>query len=215
MSVIVPRQPAPALDAADWPGALSLDIAHFHAKSSDHRPRTRVSLQHDGEAIYVKFDVDDRYVRAVARQDQDMVCRDSCVEAFLEPAPGKGYFNFEFNCGGTLLLYHVTGDIQRRDTDAKVKVSPDWLARVERFATMSRIVEPEITEPVMWRLAARIPFGLFEHYTGERCATTWRGNFYKCGDQTSHPHWASWQPIGDALNFHQPATFGELVLDPT
>ncbi len=35
------------------------------------------------------------------------MCRDSCVELFLEPKPGRGYFNFEFNCAGTLMACHV------------------------------------------------------------------------------------------------------------
>ena len=43
----------------------------------------------------------------------------------------------------------------------------------------------------------------------------WRANLYKCGDQTSHPHWASWAPIGEALNFHQPGFFGGLDLAET
>lgn len=210
MSVTIPRFAAPALDAVDWPGALSLDIAHFHDRGSDHRPRTRVSLSHDGEALHIKFDIDDRYVRAVATANQGEICRDSCVEAFLEPVCGKGYFNFEFNCGGTMLLYHITGDLRKGEGVAHVH--EDWLARVERFTTMPRIVEPEIAEPVTWRLAARIPFALFEHHTGSTCDNTWRGNFYKCADFTSHPHWGSWLPIGDKCDFHQPDKFGELRL---
>jgi hypothetical protein len=43
----------------------------------------------------------------------------------------------------------------------------------------------------------------------------WRANAFKCGDQTSHPHWASWAPIGEALNFHQPGRFGWLELAET
>jgi hypothetical protein len=35
-------------------------------------------------------------------------------------------------------------------------------------------------------------------------------NFFKCADHSSHPHWASWSPIGEELNFHQPQTFGLL-----
>ena len=38
----------------------------------------------------------------------------------------------------------------------------------------------------------------------------WRGNAFKCADETSHPHWASWAPIGEALNFHAPGWFGDL-----
>ena len=45
---------------------------------------------------------------------------------------------------------------------------------------------------------------------GDVRGQTWRGNFYKCGDHTSHPHWASWSPIGEQLDFHQPEFFGEL-----
>jgi hypothetical protein len=37
----------------------------------------------------------------------------------------------------------------------------------------------------------------------------WRANFYKCGDDTSHPHWAAWSPV-DELNFHLPRCFGRL-----
>jgi hypothetical protein len=43
----------------------------------------------------------------------------------------------------------------------------------------------------------------------------WRVNAFKCGDETSHPHWASWAPIGEALNFHQPEYFGWLELAET
>ena len=38
----------------------------------------------------------------------------------------------------------------------------------------------------------------------------WRGNFYKCADESSHPHWASWRPIGEKLDFHTPEFFGEI-----
>ena len=41
---------------------------------------------------------------------------------------------------------------------------------------------------------------------GER----WRANFFKCAENSKHPHWASWSPIGPILKFHQPNRFGEL-----
>ncbi|MCH8859253.1 MAG: hypothetical protein IID54_06710 [Proteobacteria bacterium] len=46
-------------------------------------------------------------------------------------------------------------------------------------------------------------------------STNWRGNFYKCGDKTSHPHWGMWSPITNRLSFHQPALFGDLVFAPS
>jgi len=36
------------------------------------------------------------------------VYRDSCVELFLEPPGGHGYWNFEWNAGGALLASQVT-----------------------------------------------------------------------------------------------------------
>ena len=78
-------------------------------------------------------------------------------------------------------------------------------------------VDPEIAEAVQWRVEYGIPFDLFEAYIGNRLdfrkTATWRGNFYKCGDKTSHPHWASWSPIGEELNFHCPQYFGVLEFE--
>ena len=38
-------------------------------------------------------------------------------------------------------------------------------------------------------------------------------NFYKCGDKTVHPHYACWNPVGgEKPNFHQPQSFGKLIL---
>src|SRR5690606_29961223 len=149
---------APVLSCVDWPDAEVISIASFHPKGSDHRPRTSAQVVHDGEALYLRFDVEDRYVRARAQQDQDSVCRDSCVEAFLEPRPGRGYFNFEFNCGGTMLATYITGDVRRGE--GVTPISDAWLQRITRFTTLPRIVEPEITDPVSWRLTARIPLAL-------------------------------------------------------
>ncbi len=77
-------------------------------------------------------------------------------------------------------------------------------------------IDPEIQEPTEWRIEYRIPLALFEHYLGPigpLSGQTWRGNFYKCADKTSHPHWGMWAPIYEGW-FHQPAKFGELIFKP-
>ena len=39
-----------------------------------------------------------------------------------------------------------------------------------------------------------------------------RGNIYKCGDRTAHPHYLSWAPIGTpSPDFHRPEYFGEVL----
>jgi hypothetical protein len=78
-------------------------------------------------------------------------------------------------------------------------------------------VNPERSEPLTWLLGFYLPFALLEKYVGplaEVSGQSWRGNFYKCGDETSHPHWASWSPV-DSLNFHLPNCFGRISFNHT
>jgi len=43
---------------------------------------------------------------------------------------------------------------------------------------------------------------------------TWRANFYKCADSTSHPHWLTWSPVDHPTpHFHLPAFFGTLEFE--
>ncbi len=40
------------------------------------------------------------------------------------------------------------------------------------------------------------------------------GNFYKCADRTSSPHFLSWAPISTPEpDFHRPEFFSKIILD--
>ncbi len=155
-------------------------------------------------------------MRCVHDQPQSRVSQDSCVEAFIQPSGSNGYLNFEVNCGGALLLYFIR-DARRGSHDRLFQdydVLPiDLLKTVSIRHTMPKRVDPEIVEPVAWQVELTIPGALFDHVSPgawARRSKPWRGNFFKCGDHTSHPHWASWADIGEELRFHQPAKFGWL-----
>jgi hypothetical protein len=201
-------------DGPAWKMADVLDIAHFYARSSSHRPVTQAKILYDQDGLYVFFKVKDRYVRSVHTNYQDSTCLDSCVEFFVEPKAGKGYFNFEFNCGGTLLLYFIEDPKITASGFEKYSLVDKSLADLMRvYHSMPATVPQEIESPVEWKIEYSIPFKLFEHYLGalgEVRGQTWRANLYKCGDQTSHPHWASWSPIGDQGSFHQPQCFAPI-----
>jgi hypothetical protein len=141
----------------------------------------------------------------------DNVCKDSCVEFFVQPDRGIGYFNFEFNCGGVMLCYYVSDPKRTRTGFRKSEPLPIRLCkRVGVHHSMPRTVAPEIEKPTVWTLEFAIPFGVFEWRTGplgDLAGRCWRANFYKCGDETSHPHWVSWTPL-TAKNFHLPQCFG-------
>ncbi len=210
-----PPVPGAGFDAPPWDAATPLELAHFHERSGPHRPRTRAKLLYDNTGLHLYFHVEDRYVRSVRTKLHDMVCRDSCVEFFVAPLPGRGYFNFEFNAGGALLLWHI--EDHRRISAfelAKATALPAETAGLVRIrSSLPAVVEPEIAEPCTWTLEACIPYPVMESRLGTltvRPGVTWRANFYKCGEETRYPHWASWSPIGAALNFHQPEAFAPL-----
>jgi hypothetical protein len=197
-------------DAPVWKRANEAHVAVFHPAGSDHRPDVRVRVLYDSDALYVGFRVEDRYVQVRNTEYQSSVCGDSCAEFFVQPAGAPGYFNFEINGGGTMLLYYVTDP----EDQGRTKVTSEDAATMEIFHSLPDTVEEEITDPITWILQYRVPFSLFENYvTPARpgAGDTWTGNFYKCGDRTSHPHWVSWAPVGDPLNFHKPERFAPLT----
>jgi len=201
-------------DAPAWRDVPSLAVDEFRPESSDHRPSTAVKVQYTDDALYLVYRVEDRYVRAVSPGYNAGVCTDSCVEFFVRPKPDAGYLNFEMNCGGTLLCYFVE-DWRRKPGGFEkfTPVSEDLGRAVEIATTMPPRVDPEIAEATTWSLALRLPLTLLENFVGELGALsgqTWRANFYKCGDDTSHPHWAAWSPVRE-LNFHDPDCFGEVT----
>ena len=204
-------------DGPAWRGAGPMAIDRFHARSSDHRPPTRVKLLHDGRCLFALFAVDDGYVRSRHTEYDSDTYKDSCVELFLQPAGRTGYFALEVNCGGAFSLRYIEDPTRTADRFAKW-TRVDW-ARAQRIRvahSMPALVEPELAGAVAWWVELAWPIEVMEAYCGplgDLGGQRWRANAFKCGDETSHPHWASWSPIGEALNFHQPEYFGTIEFE--
>jgi hypothetical protein len=201
----------PAWDEPAWVGAETLEINNFRPESSNHRPRTYARLLHEPAGVHGIFQVQDRYVRAVRTQYQDEVWKDSCVEFFAQPKEGGGYFNFEFNCGGAFLCRHITNpDRSTGRIKEYVNVPVDLGRTIQVRSSLPPKTDPEIATALTWTLRFFIPFSLFESFIGSLGALAgqpWKGNFYKCAEESSHPHWAAWSAV-DELNFHLPRCFG-------
>jgi hypothetical protein len=202
---------------AVWSHAHTLGIDSFRPESSDHRPRVTARALYDEVALYIRFDVHDQFVRCVHTTYGDPVYTDSCVEVFLQPRTPGGYINLEVNCGGALLSSFIEDP----------RIVPGGFARCQPIlrehasiiaiaGSLPPVVDPEISSECDWWIEMFVPFTFFERYVGEAPplpGDRWRANFYKCGDGTSHPHWASWCPVGE-LNFHRPNDFGTIVFEP-
>lgn len=205
-------------DGTPWNGANTDAITDFAEKSSDHRPETQFKLLHDDENIYIHYRVKDKHIISLAEKNQDQVCKDACVEFFVAPRPGtKGYFNFEVNCGGVVLCYYITELTPEGGIVEKESISEDWLQKLNIYHTLPRMVTEEIKEETVWQIEYKIPVALFEEYIGEKIGKLsgqkWTANFFKCGDNCSHPHWGMWKDCTPPLRFHQPKKFGDLVFE--
>jgi hypothetical protein len=200
------------LEPVSWTSPYWNDIAPVllescRPESSTHHPHVRARLAHNGSEVIGVFDVEDRFVRCVQMDFQGEVWKDSCVEIFLRP-PGDRYFNFEFNCAGAMRCSHRRVDL----ASPGVLLTPQQGARIGVFPSLAGPIEPEREEPVRWQLGFRLPLVIFEEcldapltLSGNR----WKGNLYKCADESSHPHWISWSPVPE-VNFHLPDYFGDL-----
>ena len=203
-------------DGGTWRDVSHLSVGCFRSEGSNHRPRTQCKLLYNKKSIFGIFRVEDQFVRCIHTDFQSDVWLDSCVEIFIQPKDSPGYFNFEFNCGGALLASYVTRPAR---VDGRLQgytpLSPDDDRQIRRFASLVPRIEPELQTPLIWCLEFAIPLGVLEKYVGPLGTIKgqiWRANLYKCGNETSRPHWASWKPL-TARNFHDPSSFGNLIFN--
>lgn len=194
-----------------------MHVAAFHPRSSDHRPPVEAKLLYDAAHLHALFRVRDRYVRSVHTAYDSDTYKDSCVELFLQPDVRAGYFALEVNCGGALSLRYIEDPTRTADRFKKwTRVDPALAASIRVSHSMPDVVDPEMPGPVEWWVEVSWPFSAMEPYGGAVVPVAgrrWLGNAFKCADDSSHPHWASWAPIGEALNFHAPRWFGSLAFE--
>lgn len=172
-----------------------------------YKPFCRFKATRSADSLFIYFHISEKNIRAIHDTDQQPVWQDSCVEFFCQHPFEDEYFNFEFNCIGTCLATKRKG----RDTDVKPLSASD-MKSVKRFASLGDKPFDEQSGYFEWELTVEIPFKLMEINTAD-IPQTLRGNFYKCGDETSDPHYISWNPVEtENPDFHRPDFFGKIIL---
>lgn len=169
------------------------------------RPEVDFSIAHDGNNIFLEFEVSEEWSRAVEPPD-GRVWEDSCVEMFLSPDQEDGiYYNLECNCAGSFILRAGRGREGRQTPPA------DVFSLVKVFST----VAPERFEKKhipYWKVALVIPKEAFAlHDIKTLDGAHFKGNFYKCGDALPEAHFLSYAPItAPKPDFHRPEFFIDL-----
>ncbi|WP_436414787.1 carbohydrate-binding family 9-like protein [Petrimonas sp.] len=166
-----------------------------------------VRVAHDGEKIYLYYEVTGEEIRAENTKDFGSVWEDSCVEFFMQRDGEKIYRNFECNVLGALLA-------ARHETREKSERLTEHMSSITRFSTIKHRYEnhKQVSD---WTMYLAIPkqamgFAPNESLSGQKI----RANFYKCGDKTPETHFISWNPIDlPKPNFHVPQFFGLLNME--
>jgi hypothetical protein len=199
-----PEEVALILD--DFGTRFSIEYLNWPDQFS-YKPITFVSAGHSKADLYLLFQVHGNCLRAVCTKDNQSVHEDSCVEFFVKAPEEDTYFNFEFNCTGVCKAARHFGN--REDF---VYLSPSEMLEIERWSSIGKRAFNEINGLFSWELAVKIPFRLMG-INPEYLPFKLLGNFYKCADLTSQPHYVSWNPIEtEKPDFHRPEYFGELLL---
>lgn len=180
----------------------------------DYRPvTTAVVCYVKGEGFAVRMTCEEKHPRATFTQPNARVCRDSCLEFyvnFFPDVPGCGHMNFEGNALGSMLCYY--GPVEQGIYDCFLLEDRAPVLGMGYEHPKPRAFQNE----KYWGWELMIPlslirnvYGRADFHTGSRLT----GNFYKCGDRTEHPHYASFTRIDlPHPNFRHPEFFADMTI---
>ncbi len=202
----IPTLPAgTAADTVDWNAIPAAPIDSFFWYEG-HTPETTARLVFvEGFGFILRMTCAECDPKAVYTEYNEPVYTDSCLEFFCDWLGDGRYINMEMNANGTLLS--CIGP----DRHARTPIAD--LSDGEIFPVQGEVCDG------YWTVTAAIPTALLCRILGVDTIPfgkgyTFRGNFYKCGDETPIPHYGMWSPVGtEKPDFHRPEYFGDLIMD--
>ena len=172
------------------------------------KPEVEFRMAHNSDNILLQFKVHENEILAAVAADNGEVWTDSCVEFFVT-FDDAHYYNAEFTCIGKALLGY-------RDFGGKAEHgTSDIMQSIKRLSTLGTANRVKEQGDFHWTLTLIIPRTAYwqtdiKTFDGLKA----RGNFYKCGDNLTVPHFVSWTKIDTpSPSFHQPAFFGEIEFE--
>ncbi len=174
-----------------------------------YKPEVKFKIAYWQDQILLKYYVTEESIRAKETRVNGDVYKDSCVEFFISTNGNETYYNFEFSCIGIPHVGYGPGRANRALTD------PEILKLIKIRSSLGDQPFEEKTGGYQWEMMIVIPKACLPYDKDivlKRLKAN--ANFYKCGDETSKPHFVTWNPIGtETPDYHQPAFFGELSFE--
>ena len=177
-------------------------------KAYSYKPGLNFRIGHTGNEIWLKYYVKEKYILAQETRTNGEVYKDSTVEFFIS-LDKENYYNFEFNCIGTVHLAYGPGRGNRKF------VAPETVEKIEISSSLGNQPFKEKKGGFEWEMMIRIPISCFafdniKSLEGMKATA----NFYKCGDDTSEPHYVTWNPVKtENPDYHRPEFFGRVEFE--
>lgn len=186
------------------------EIATINWDSFLYLPTVQFRIARHQNEIWLKFYVEEAHILAQFSEANSATHRDSCVEFFIDPLQDGNYYNFEFNCIGTTHLAYGPGRGERQFVDKEVIEN-----YIKTSSSLGNQPFEEKTGNHQWEMTVLIPEEVWTFTKDINLkGLTSKANFYKCGDDTSKPHYVTWNAVRtERPDYHRPEFFGTLVFE--
>lgn len=207
--------PTASFDSSLWAKVipLNIDTWPWHKSDEPKVPSVEVKVIYSDRNLYLRYFVKEKFIIARTTKPQGKVHLDSCVEFFVSPNK-SGYFNFELNCIGSIHL----GFKQDRHSGGFIEDDDLNKIMVATSLPKGKAIEEAAASPKEGYIVEySVPLQIFARYS--KCdipqkGTSWRANFYKCGDDSPEPSWGVWSNVSTPEpDFHRPEFFGEIIFN--
>ncbi|MEN8227917.1 MAG: carbohydrate-binding family 9-like protein [Bacteroidota bacterium] len=174
-----------------------------------YKPEVKFKIAYCQDQILLKYFVDEENILAKETRINGDIYKDSCVEFFVSIPGNESYYNFEFNCIGVPHVGYGPGRSNRKFVD------PEILKQIKVRSSLGNQPFEEKTGGHQWEMMLLIPTECLAYDKDIILkGLNVNANFYKCGDETSKPHFVTWNPIGtEGPDYHVPQFFGELLFE--
>lgn len=207
----VPRVPASwsggPVDQRSWDRIPRLSPFVLADGSGPAEQPTAVRVCWDETALHVRFDCVDRDAWGTYGWRDDPLYNEEAVEVFLGPGDSHpvNYFEFEVSPKGVVFDARVFNPTSMR---GDMRVDKEWDCP-DLLWTAGKGEEQDD-----WWAVLEIPWAGLEQEPGR--PTVWRANFYRIEQpRDGTPEYSCWSPtLTSPADFHKPARFGRLVLEP-
>jgi hypothetical protein len=178
-----------------------IDILNWE-KAFPYKPEIKFRIAHTGNEIWLKFYVQEKNILAQETKINGDVYKDSTVEFFIS-IDGTNYYNFEFNCIGTPHVGYGPG------RENRTPILPEVIKQIDIESSLGNEPFAEKSESFSWEMMICIPTQCFAFDKVQRLnGLEAKANFYKCGDETSDPHFVTWNAIDtENPDYHRPEFF--------